>query len=280
MITNLSGNVFDIQRGSFVDGPGIRTTVFLKGCNLRCKWCHNPESQKSNRQLMVHRNKCTGCGKCVAVCPHQMQSCDFCGACVNSCPNDAREICGKEMAVDEVFEIIYKDVPFYGAQGGVTISGGECMLQLDFLTQLLQRCHEAGIHTAVDTAGNVPWTSFQQILPISDLFLYDLKAVSSEVHKEYTGVDNQRILDNLRNLFEIGAPVWIRVPLIQNVNDTDEEIARFQEFLAPYHPQRIELLPYHAMGEHKYTALGMDCEIFAPPSPQRIAQIKVALNIA
>lgn len=279
MKTNLSGNVFDIQRGSFVDGPGIRTTVFLKGCNLRCKWCHNPESQSSNRQMMVHRNKCTGCGRCIEVCPQQMQSCSLCGACVNICPNDAREICGKEMTVDEVFEKIYKDVPFYGEEGGVTISGGECMLQLDFLTQLLHRCHEAGIRTAVDTAGNVPWTSFQQILPVSDLFLYDLKAVSAEIHKEYTGVDNQRILDNLRNLFEVGAPVWIRIPLIQNVNDTDMEIARIQEFLAPYHPQRIELLPYHAMGEHKYTALGMDCEIFAPPSPQRIAQIKAVLNI-
>lgn len=279
MGANPTGNIFDIQRTSFVDGPGIRTTVFFKGCNLACKWCHNPESQKSNRQMMVHRNKCTGCGKCVAVCPHQMQSCDFCGTCVNSCPNDAREICGKEMTVDEIFQIVNKDVPFYGTEGGITVSGGECMLQLEFLSQLLHRCHEAGIHTSVDTAGNVPWASFQQILPVSDLFLYDLKAISPEIHKAYTGVDNKQILENLRKLFDVGAPVWIRIPLIQNVNDTDLEMARIQEFLAPYHPQRVELLPYHAMGEHKYTALGMDCNIFAPPSAQRIAQIKDVLGI-
>ena len=150
--------IFDIQRNSFVDGPGIRTTVFFKGCNLKCKWCHNPESQSAKRQMMFYADKCTGCGKCKEVCPNGLKSCGFCGKCELYCPNDARKICGREYTVDEVFAEIVKDKSFYdNSGGGATFSGGECMLQPDFLCEILKKCKENGIHTAVDTAGNVPW---------------------------------------------------------------------------------------------------------------------------
>ena len=150
--------IFDIQRNSFVDGPGIRTTVFFKGCNLRCKWCHNPESQSFEKQMLFYKDKCTGCGKCREVCPNHLQSCDFCGKCELYCPAEARKICGREYTSDEVLAEVIKDKAFYdNSGGGVTFSGGECMLQLDFLREILEKCKSAGIHTAVDTAGNVPW---------------------------------------------------------------------------------------------------------------------------
>ncbi|MDO5311742.1 MAG: glycyl-radical enzyme activating protein, partial [Clostridia bacterium] len=158
--------IFDIQRNSFVDGPGIRTTVFLKGCNLRCKWCHNPESHSSLPQMMYYKNKCTGCGKCREVCPYNLTRCDLCGKCTIYCPHDARRICGREYSVDEVFDEVIKDKIFYETSGGgVTFSGGECMLQIDFLTEILKLCKENGIHTAVDTAGNVPFESFEKVIP-------------------------------------------------------------------------------------------------------------------
>lgn len=277
MDNSQKGMIFDIQRASFVDGPGIRTTVFFKGCNLACKWCHNPESQKMERQLMFHKNKCTGCGACLRACPNGMQKCDLCGACVEVCPNEARELCGKEHTVEEVLEIVKKDIPFYGTEGGVTFSGGECMLQPDFLEELLRSCGEVGVHRAVDTAGCVPWSTFERILPHTDLFLYDLKAVTPELHKAYTGADNGIILENLKRLLELGKRVWIRIPLMGGVNDTPEEVEKMRAFLAAYHPERVEVLPYHAMGEHKYTALGWEVEQFQVPSPERLVQVREIL---
>lgn len=162
----MKGMIFDIQRGSCVDGPGIRTTVFFKGCNLRCKWCHNPESQSKNKQILFYKDKCTGCGKCKTVCRYSFKKCDFCGECAFSCPNAAKELCGKDYGVDEVLKEILKDKDFYNVSGGgVTFSGGECMLQIDFLFEILKKCKENGIHTAVDTAGNVAWEYFERILP-------------------------------------------------------------------------------------------------------------------
>ena len=189
--------IFDIQRNSFVDGPGIRTTVFFKGCNMRCKWCHNPESQSAQKQMMYYKDKSTGCGKCAKVCPNQLKKCDFCGKCELYCPADARKICGKEYSADEVFNEIAKDKTFYeNSGGGATFSGGECMLQIGFLCEILKKCKENGIHTAVDTAGNVPWEYFEKILPYTDIFLYDVKAFSEDLHKRGTGVSNKLILEN------------------------------------------------------------------------------------
>ncbi len=258
--------IFDIQRNSFVDGPGIRTTVFFKGCNLRCKWCHNPESQSFEKQMLFYKDKCTGCGKCREVCPNHLQSCDFCGKCELYCPAEARKICGREYTSDEVLAEVIKDKAFYdNSGGGVTFSGGECMLQLDFLREILEKCKSAGIHTAVDTAGNVPWESFEKILPFTDLFLYDIKAFGAELHRKGTGVSNELILENLKNLSG-RADIIVRIPVIGGYNDNDEEIRQIADFLKQIKIIKAELLPYHAMGEHKYTALGRNTESFNVPN--------------
>lgn len=257
--------IFDIQRNSFVDGPGIRTTVFFKGCNLKCRWCHNPESQSPKRQMMVYKNKCIGCGKCAEVCPNKLKSCDFCGRCEIYCPADARKVCGREYSADEVLCEIEKDRAFYdNSGGGATFSGGECMLQLDFLCEILKKCKENGIHTAVDTAGNVPWESFERILPYTDLFLYDVKAVSGELHRNGTGVSNELILENLKKLSRC-ADIIVRIPVIGGYNDNREEMKKAAEFLHGLGIKKVELLPYHAMGENKYDAIGMKCEKFHVP---------------
>lgn len=267
--------IFDIQRNSFVDGPGIRTTVFFKGCNLRCKWCHNPESHSSLPQMMYYKNKCTGCGKCREVCPYNLTRCDLCGKCTIYCPHDARRICGREYSVDEVFDEVIKDKIFYETSGGgVTFSGGECMLQIDFLCEILKKCKENGLHTAVDTAGNVPWESFEKILKYTDLFLYDVKLFDSNRHKQYTGVGNERILDNLTKLFKCGANVYIRIPVIGGVNDNEEEMTAIKDFLSSYSPEKTELLPYHAMGEHKYDALDIKCEKYSVPDDSAIERFR------
>ena len=275
----MKATIFDIQRNSFVDGPGIRTTVFFKGCNLKCKWCHNPESQSAKPQIMFYKDKCIGCGKCEEVCPNHLKKCDFCGKCELYCAADARKICGREYTVLEVLSEIVKDKSFYEAsEGGVTFSGGECMLQIDFLCEILKKCKENGIHTAVDTAGNVPWEYFERILKYTDLFLYDIKLFDREKHKQYTGADNNVILDNLKKLFECGANVWIRIPVISGVNDTEEEMRKIKEFLKPYSPLKIELLCYHKMGEHKYDALNMQITKFSVPDKATLDKLNYIFN--
>lgn len=268
--------IFDIEHASFVDGPGIRTTVFFKGCNLRCAWCHNPEGLIRQKQMMFYRDKCSGCGKCKEVCPYNLEKCDFCGKCELYCPNDARKICGKDYTVDEVFAQLIKDKDFYeNSGGGVTFSGGECMLQLDFLFEILKKCKENGIHTAVDTAGYIPFESFEKIIPFTDLFLYDIKSMNTDVHKKYTGVGNELILENLSKLLKMKIPVWIRVPIIPGVNDTAEEMLKIKEFLIKNgKPQKIELLPYHRMGENKYNALGMKAAEFSVPDEAKMNRLR------
>lgn len=256
--------IFDIQRNSFVDGPGIRTTVFFKGCNLKCKWCHNPESQSSKPQIMFYKEKCTKCGRCKDITEKDTEF---------VCFNDAKQICGKEYTAEEIFNIIQKDKLFYEiSNGGVTFSGGECMLQIDFLCEILKKCKDAGIHTAIDTAGFIPWGSFERILPHTDLFLYDIKAFNNNVHKEFVGVSNELILNNLRKLLERKANVSIKIPVIPTVNDSIEEMKSIRCFLAPHKPN-VELLPYHKMGEHKYNALGMDMTPFDIPSKEKMEEL-------
>lgn len=269
----MNGLIFDIQSGSLVDGPGVRTTVFLKGCNLDCAWCHNPESKSGQVQMMLYSDKCTGCGKCKAVCHYSQTDCDFCGKCELYCPADARRIVGKTVTADEVLQVIVKDKPFYAnSGGGVTVSGGECMLQIDFLTELLRKCKAQGIHTAVDTAGNVPWEYFERILPYTDLFLYDVKLTDTAAHRKWTGAGNERILENLTKLLSL-APVWVRVPVIAGVNDSVDEMTKIKVFLSG-RAKRVELLPYHAMGENKYAALGLSLAEFAPPDDAALQELK------
>ena len=267
--------LFDIQRNSFVDGPGIRTTVFFKGCDLRCAWCHNPESQSSNPQMMYYKSKCTGCGKCKEVCPNGLTECTLCGRCALYCPTGAREICGKEYTVDGVMREIMKDKRFYdNSVGGVTFSGGECMLQLEPLEALLIKCKENGIHTAVDTAGHVPYRYFERIMPYTDLFLYDVKCIDPEKHRRYTGVGNELIMENLKKLLSAKASVWIRIPVIPTVNDSAEEAFAIKSFFEEYGtPDKIELLPYHAMGENKYNAIGKEFQAFKTPSEDTLKHL-------
>ncbi len=272
----MKATIFDIERNSYVDGPGIRTTVFFKGCNLRCAWCHNPESQYPKPQMLFYKNKCTGCGKCKEKCPNALETCSLCGRCTLYCPHDARKICGKEYTVDEVIREILKDKAFYdNSDGGVTFSGGECMLQIDYLEEILKECKKNGIHTAVDTAGHVPFGCFERILPYTDLFLYDVKCFDSKKHEDYTGVGNSLILENLKKLLETENKVWVRIPIIPDVNDTEEEMHKIRAFLNSVRlPEKIELLPYHAMGEHKYEAIGKEVQMFAVPSEEKMMRLK------
>ena len=275
-MTEQTAILFDVQRNSYVDGPGIRTTVFFKGCNMNCAWCHNPESQFPNPQMMVYQNKCTGCGKCKEKCPHELKTCVLCGQCTRYCPHNAREICGKAYTLDEVLREIRKDKPFYEASGGgVTFSGGECMLQIDFLEEILKECKRCGLHTAVDTAGQVPFASFEMILPYTDLFLYDVKCYDSEKHKQYTGVGNELILENLARLLRADAGVWVRIPIIAGINDSIEDMTAIRRMLDSCgYPERVELLPYHAMGEHKYAAIGKKGQSFSVPDTKKMMELR------
>ncbi len=277
----MKATIFDIQRNSFVDGPGIRTTVFFKGCNLNCKWCHNPESQSFEKQMMFYQNKCTSCGKCKLVCPYNLETCDLCGQCTDVCPSNARQICGKEYTVAEVLKIICNDKTFYeNSGGGVTFSGGECMLHIDFLKALLKKCKGNGIHTAVDTAGSVPWQYFEKIMPDTDLFLYDVKCFSEQLHIDGTGVSNKLILENLKRLSDhFKGSIIIRIPVIHGFNDNSEEVMKISGFLKNIRYDAIEILPYHKMGEHKYAALGMKCNTYYVPKKENIAKYKQLLNL-
>lgn len=263
----MKATIFDIQRNSYVDGPGIRTTVFFKGCNLRCAWCHNPEGQSSEKQILFDREKCVGCGRCKNLTTNDT---DF------ICFHDAKELCGRDVTVADVLDEITKDNVLYETSGGgVTFSGGECMLQLDFLEEILKKCKQNGIHTAVDTAGYVPFDRFERILRDTDLFLYDVKCFDREKHKHYAGVSNELILENLEKLLQTNAKIWVRIPIIEGVNDRVEEMRAIKTFfMRSRMPDKTELLPYHAMGEHKYQALGRPAPKFHVPSPQKMEELR------
>ena len=256
-MNDVKGMIFDVQRNSFVDGPGIRTSVFFKGCNLRCVWCHNPEGYSQNEELMFYKNKCVGCGKCKEVCPNGLNSCSLCKKCVPVCTSGARMICGKEYTADELMKEIVKDKAFYASSGGgVTFSGGECMLQINFLEEVLKKCKEQRIHTAIDTAGHVPRSYFERIIPYTDMFLYDLKAFDEDVHIKYTGKPNKLILDNLVFLDSCGKDIEIRIPYVPGCNDGEmEKIANFLS--QTKNVKSVKILPYHRYAESKYISLGM-----------------------
>ena len=275
----MKGKIFDIQRGSFVDGPGIRTTIFFKGCNLKCAWCHNPESQDIATQLMFYKDKCTDCGICKSVCEHP-DNCTLCGKCSIYCPNDARKICGDEYSCEEILREILNDASYYkNSGGGVTFSGGECMLQIDFLKELLIKCKENGINTAIDTAGNVPYSYFEKILTYTDIFLYDVKCIDNILHKKYTGADNFLIHENLKKLLQLDKEIIIRVPIIPGINDNKEEILKIKSLIDKFKKDvKIELLPYHSSGESKYYALNTVFLPFNTPSNIKIKELKSLLD--
>ena len=238
--------IFEIKRFAVHDGDGIRTTVFLKGCPLRCVWCHNPEGLTAAPQEAFYAHKCIACGEC--------QKADFQS---EDCLGEARTLYGKEMSVDALLPLLLEDREFYeNSGGGVTLSGGECLLQADFCRELLKRLKEEGIHTAVDTCGFVPREAFEKVMPYTDIFLYDLKAYRADVHQKCTGVENQLILDNLRYLDACEKQVEIRIPFVPDYNDG--EIEAIGDFLKTLHTvQKIRVLPYHNYAGSKYEALGM-----------------------
>lgn len=268
----MDGRIFDIQRFSIYDGPGIRTNVFLKGCNLRCKWCHNPESQRMANDLLFYKEKCVGCGACKAVCDKAFTSeCTGCGKCAEVCKHGAREVSGRTVSADEVVEKVLRDRRFYKTSGGgVTLSGGEPLLQPDFAAEILEKCKAAGLHTAVETAGNVPWSTFERVLPYLDLVLFDLKSLDDGIHKELTGVSNRQILDNAQKLKTSGVALRFRTPVIPGYNDG--EVAAIAEFAKG---AEYELLAYHETGRGKYDALGRDYPVsdVVPPTKEWMREL-------
>lgn len=289
----VSGTVTDIQHFSVHDGPGIRTTVFVKGCNLRCFWCHNPETQASGLELQYYPDRCIACGKCVEVCPESAHSmvdgvhvfdrerCTACGACTDVCYSRALVMAGAERSAAEVVEIVLRDRAFYDTSGGgVTVSGGEPLLQPAFTRAVLAGCRAAGIHTAVETAANVSWGRIQEILPVTDLVMMDIKTMDSDVHRTVTGVPNARILENAKRLAEHGVPLIVRTPVVPGVNDDEASIRAIAEFTSGLDSLvRYELLRFHAMAGSKYAALGLPFhagDITPPTSEQMERLAKVA----
>jgi pyruvate formate lyase activating enzyme len=309
----VSGLVYDIQGFSVQDGPGIRTTVFLKGCPLRCPWCHSPESQNFKPQLCWMKMHCVGitaCGACMGVCPKnaislgdvvfsasrqeniqlpkvEKKNCDDCGLCASSCPADALYICGKEYTVKEIVTRIKKDLPFYQKSGGgVTISGGEALCQLEFTREALESCANEGIHTALDTTGYAEWNDVETILPYTGLFLYDLKHMDTGLHKQVIGVGNEKILANATRIAQAGGKLQIRVPVIPNYNDNPENFRKLGNFCKELGDGLtvIQLLPYHNFGVMKYERLMTGTKVLeAPPMPEekveRLAEILKEMDL-
>ncbi|MCQ2400982.1 MAG: glycyl-radical enzyme activating protein [Lachnospiraceae bacterium] len=255
--------IFDVKHYAVHDGPGIRTTFFLMGCPLRCLWCQNPESQKDETVITFTQMKCIGCGKCVEVCgklDRNLQllkaSCEMCGKCVKTCFAQARQFGSTYYTPEDVLKIVKDERIFFdSSKGGVTFSGGECMLHIDFLTETVRLLKENGIRSAIDTCGAVPKSSFERILPYADLYLYDIKKIDPALHKEYTGMDNTLILENLKFLTQNDANIIIRIPLIPGYTDSKEDIDAIGRFVRDDLNNKIircELLPYNKLAASKY----------------------------
>ncbi len=293
----MTGWVFDIKRYSIHDGPGIRTTVFLKGCGLHCLWCHNPESIDPGPELMHWPARCTRCYACVRACPLAALSkdpsgavvidrarCDLCGRCAAACLYDAMQIVGREMTVEDVLAEVEKDRIFYEQSGGgVTLSGGDPLVQADFAAALLDACRSRGIRTALDTAGRSSNGVLDRLAAKSDLVLYDLKCMDETRHREFTGASNAPILENVKALVAAGREVWVRVPLVQGVNDDEDNIRRTIALLQSLKTIRqVGLLPYHSGGLDKARRIGQESQFrkFESPSEERIAAIEASFREA
>lgn len=283
--------IFNIQSFSLHDGPGIRTTIFFKGCPLKCLWCHNPESHKAAPELLFYKERCTGCGICVQACPrgavvikdgksvNDRTKCAACGVCVKVCPSGAREISGKKISAGELMEVVEKDRMFYESSGGgVTLSGGEPLIYGEFAREFMERCHKAGIHTAVETSGYTDEENLRRTLALADLVLFDIKAMDENLHRKLTGVSNEKILKNARILcHNMKKKMVIRIPVVPGCNDGKDNIEKTARFIkekldlsVPVH-----LLPYHNFGTAKEERLEWERQnIFSKPEEEQMAQIK------
>ncbi|MCL2391684.1 MAG: glycyl-radical enzyme activating protein [Oscillospiraceae bacterium] len=297
MSKQITGKLYDIQGFSVHDGPGIRLTLFLKGCPLRCPWCHSPESLAFHTELNWMGIKCIGiekCGRCLGACPSgaispggkrpilgggdeeiqlvtvDRKKCGNCSACADVCPTKALYMCGTDYTVDEMMQRVHRDKPFFEKSGGgITISGGECLCQPEFVLELLKRCKTEGIHTVVDTSGFVPWKTIESVLPYTDLFLYDIKGMDSALHKQVIGVPNELILENARKIADRGGKFQIRIPVLPMYTDSAEVFDAIGKFILTLGDavQVVQILPYHNLGTAKWERLQTSAPVFAAEVP-------------
>ncbi len=281
--------IFDIKRYAINDGPGIRITIFMKGCPLSCKWCHNPESQSVAAQKLYTEKNCIGAQECITVCPENaleltpkgivtdFNACTLCGKCADVCPTKAMEMSGTMYGVEELIEIIEKErIHIEHSGGGVTFSGGEPLMHSGFLLEMLQACGEKGLHRTVDTSGFADTKTLLEVAKYTELFLYDVKHMDSEVHKKWTGVSNRLILENLKMLAETNAEINIRIPLIKNVNADEKSVTEIAEFVAALSMKKpmVNILPYHNIAANKYSKLGSSYNEFNMAEPLEEEQNK------
>ncbi len=289
-----TGIVFDIKKYAIHDGPGIRTTVFFKGCPLACRWCHNPEGMAAVTQRIYHKERCIGCGECIQICPRKalrrsaegiiadLPKCDLCRACADHCPSEAVEFIGQNVTVAEVVRQIEKDVVFYDqSKGGVTFSGGEPLMQPEFLLEMLDACGELDLHRTVDTTGYADTALLLKVAQKTDLFLYDLKLMDAENHRKYTGVSNEQILVNLMRLAQNDARIQVRVPVIPGINSDAENIDKTADFIHSIGGvENISLLPFHNSARGKYGRLGMQwiSPHIQPPTARLLQSVAARLK--
>jgi pyruvate formate lyase activating enzyme len=305
----LTGKFYDIQGFSVHDGPGIRLTLFMKGCPLRCPWCHSPESQAFPTELNWMEIKCVGiekCGNCLTVCPHgaitpgkkkksptgdeeltlvtvDRSKCDNCGKCAEACTSKALYMCGTDYTIEEIMQRVRRDIPFFKKSGGgVTVSGGECLCQPEFLLEILKTCKAEGIHTAVDTTGFAKWETIEPILPYTDLFLLDIKGIDPELHKRIVGVPNELILENAKKMAQAGAKFQIRIPVIPMYNDSVKAFDDMGKFIKELGEavEVVQLLPYHSLGTVKWERLQRNAPVLeaTPPSDELMQARKKQLE--
>lgn len=288
------GLIFDIQRYCLHDGPGIRTVVFFKGCPLRCKWCANPESLNGIREIGFNQNDCIGCYRCVKACEHQAihigesgitinkEKCKKCFECTESCPTGALTVFGDWYTTDEIIKIVLKDKMFYkDSGGGVTLSGGEVLLQSHFAAQLLEKIKAQGIHTAIETSGYAAWEALERVLQYTDLVYFDVKHIISESHIQHTGVDNRRILENSRKIIDLEKSLVVRIPMIPTVNMDERSIDSYIKKLTQLGIQKVDILPFHQLGEPKYKMMGMPYSFnnIKPPTDEEMEAVASEMEL-